>query len=144
MHHPSAQVVSYNLKTIKLPPKKVQYFLWVTMTSKKLHLTVTIAGLIISEGLYFNLDQKPRFRKVLDLVINVSKWYQSPNRNIISKYLYDGKYDQNMESNLSLIKKESHIFGLLFLGNIAIISIIPLLDILVSRKKYSSSCIRIF
>ena len=37
-----------------------------------------------------------------------------------------------MERNLSLIEKESDIFGLLFIGDGATISRVPLLNILVS------------
>ena len=44
-------------------------------------------------------------------------------------------HDQNMERNLSLIEKESDIFGLLFLGDGTTISRVPLLNILVSGKK---------
>ena len=73
---------------------------------------------------------------MLDLAINVSKGYQSPNRNIICKNLLDVIHDQNMERNLSLIKKESDIFGLLFLGDGDNISITPLLNILVSEKIF--------
>ena len=40
-----------------------------------------------------------------------------------------------MEKNLSLIEKESEIFGLLFIGDGATISRVPLLNILVSGKK---------
>ena len=36
------------------------------MTSNETHLTVAIADLVISEGLSFNLSQKPRFKKVLE------------------------------------------------------------------------------
>ena len=64
----------------------------------------------------------------------VSKCYQPPNRKLISIYLLDVIHNQKMESNLSLIKKESDIFGLLFLGDGATISRIPLLKILVSGK----------
>ena len=42
---------------------------------------------------------------------------------------------QNMERNLSLIEKESEIFGLLFLGDGVTISRVPLLNILVSGKN---------
>ena len=65
------------------------------------------------------------------------KSYQPPNRNLISKDLLDAIHDQNMERNLSLIKKESDIFGLLFLGDGTTISRIPLLNLLVSGKKIS-------
>ena len=44
-------------------------------------------------------------------------------------------HDHNMESNLSLIEKESGIFGFLFRGDGATISRVPLLDILVSGKN---------
>ena len=57
------------------------------ITSNKTLLTLSISDLIISKGLSFNLAQKPRFKKVLDLERNVSKGYQHPNRNIISKDL---------------------------------------------------------
>ena len=102
------------------------------MTSNETRLTFTITDIIIYEGLSFNLSQKPRFKKVLDLARNVSKCYQPPNRNIISKYILYVIHDHNMERNLSLIKKESDIFGLLFIGDGAKIYRIPLLNILVS------------
>ena len=41
------------------------------MTSHETRLTVAISDLIISEGLSFNLSQKPRFKKVLDLARTV-------------------------------------------------------------------------
>ena len=82
------------------------------MTSDETRLTVAIDYLIISEGLSFNLSQKPRFKKVLDLGKTVSKRYQLPNRKLISKDFLDVIHHQNMERNLSLIKKESEIFGL--------------------------------
>ena len=45
------------------------------MTSKKTHLTLKIADIIISGGLSFNITQKPRFNKVIDLARNLSKFY---------------------------------------------------------------------
>ena len=75
------------------------------MTYNETRLTVAIADLIISEGLSFNLYQKPRFNKVLNLARTVSKCYQPPNRKLISKYLLDAIHDQNTERNLSLIKR---------------------------------------
>ena len=105
------------------------------MTSNETRLTVEIADLVISEGLSFNLSQKPRFKKVLELARTVSKCYQPPNRKLISKDILDLIHDQNMERNLSLTKNESDIFGLLFLGDSATIFRIPLLNILVSGKN---------
>ena len=105
------------------------------MTSNETHITVVIADLVIYEGLSFNLSQKPRFKKVLDLARTVSKCYQPPSRNLISKDILDVIHDQNMERNLSLIKKDSDIFGFLFLGDGATISRIRLLNILVSVKN---------
>ena len=75
------------------------------MTSNETRLTFAITDIIIYEGLSFNLSQKPRFKKVLDLARNVSKCYQPPNINIITKDILDVIHDQNMERNLSLIKK---------------------------------------
>ena len=99
-------------------------------------LTVAFYDLLISKGLFFNLAQKPRFKKVLDLARNVSKSYQPPNRKLIQKELLDFIHEQMMESNLCLIEKESDLFGLLFLGDVGTISRIPLLKILVSRKIF--------
>ena len=79
------------------------------MTSNETRLTVAIADLIISEGLSFNLSQKPRFKKVLESARTVSKCYQPPNRKLTSKDILDAIHDQNMERNLSLIEKESDI-----------------------------------
>ena len=105
------------------------------MTPNETRLKVAIADLIISEGLSFNLSQKPMFKKVLDLARTVSKSYQPLNRNLISKDILDVIHDQKMERNLRLIKKESDIFEFLFLGDGATISKIPLLNILVSVKN---------
>ena len=75
------------------------------MTSNETRLTVAIADLIISEWLSFNPSQKPRLKKVLELARTVSKCYQPPNINLISKDILDVIHDQNTESNLILIEK---------------------------------------
>ena len=110
------------------------------MTSNETPRTVSMSNLIIYEGLYLQMNQKPRFKKVLYLARNMSKGYQPPNRDLISKYLLDVIHDHNMERNLILISEESDIFGLLFLGDGSTISRIPLLNKLVS-EKYFSICI---
>ena len=76
------------------------------MASNESRLIVEIADIIIYEGLSFNLSQKPRFKKVLDLARTVSKCYQPPNRKLISKDILDVIHDQNMERNSSLVKKQ--------------------------------------
>ena len=105
------------------------------ITSNNTCLAITIADLIISEGLPFNISQKPIFKKVLELSRNVSKTYITPNRKLISKELLDIIQEQNMKINLAMIKKEADIFGLLFLGDGATISRCPLLNILASAKN---------
>ena len=75
------------------------------MISNETRLTVTIADLIISEGLSLNLSHKPRFKKVMELSRTVSECYQPPNKKLISKDHLDEIHDQNMERSLSLIKK---------------------------------------
>ena len=79
------------------------------MSSNETSLSVEISDLIISEVLSFNLDQKPRFKKVINLARNLSKGYNPPNRNLIAKYILDFIHDQNMQSNLSMIKKEAEL-----------------------------------
>ena len=56
------------------------------MSSNEASLIVKIDDLVISEGISFNTDQK-KFKKVLYLSRNVSKGYNPPKINIISKYL---------------------------------------------------------
>ena len=55
------------------------------MTFNETRLTVEISDLIISEGLSFNISQKPRFKKVLELARTVSKCYQSSKQKAFIK-----------------------------------------------------------
>ena len=66
------------------------------ITSNDTRLTTAIADLIISEGLPFNLAQKPRSKKLLELSRNVLKTYIPPNRKLISKELLDVIHEENM------------------------------------------------
>ena len=75
------------------------------MTHNETRLTVSIADLIISEGFYFNLAQKPMFKKILYLEITMSKIYQPPNIKLISKYILGVIHYHKMERKLSLIQK---------------------------------------
>ena len=100
------------------------------MTYNETCLTVAIADLVIYEGISFNLSQKPNFKKVLYLERTVSTIYQTPNRKLVYKDLLGVINYQNMERNLVLIKKESDIFGSLFLGDGATTSRITLLIVL--------------
>ena len=104
------------------------------ITSNDTRLTIAIADLILSEGLPYNLSQKPRFNKVLELSGNVLKTYIPPNIKLVNKKLLDVIHEQNIKSNLAMIKKEADIFGLLFLGDGDTISRCPLLNILASAK----------
>ena len=52
------------------------------MTSNETLLTVAISDLIISEGLSFNLSQKPRFKKVLELARTVSNFINPPTESL--------------------------------------------------------------
>ena len=60
-----------------------------SITSNETRITVAIVDIIIDEVLSFNLSQKPRFKKVLELSSNVTKSYIPPTRNILSKELLD-------------------------------------------------------
>ena len=87
IHHCLAQAIAHHLTSIKLLPKKVHFVIeernqQKMMTSKETRLTVAIVYLIISEGIYFNLDPKPRFKKVIGLGKYVSKSYQPQTKNI--------------------------------------------------------------
>ena len=62
IHHPSAQSVANHLRAIQKLLKKVQFFSMgdnntqMMMNYNETQITVAIANLIISEGLYFNLS----------------------------------------------------------------------------------------
>ena len=100
-----------------------------------LSLTIAIADSIISEGFPFNISQKPRFEKVLNLASNVSKTDKPHKRNLIYKELLGGIHEQNTKSNLEMIKNEAEIFRLLFLGHGTTISRCQLLNIMVSGEN---------
>ena len=55
------------------------------ITSNNIHITIAISDLIISEGLSFNLYQKPRFKNLLELAINVPKKYIPTKKKLIPK-----------------------------------------------------------
>ena len=112
------------------------------MTSNETRRTVEISNFIISGSLSFNISQKPRFKEVMDLEINVSKFYQPKNRSLIPKDLMGVICDQNMESNLSLIKKRFRYFWIVtsrlwchYLQNSTV-------EHISFREKSSSRCIR--
>ena len=67
---------------------------------------------------------------------NVSKGYQPTNIKLISKDLMNVIHYHYTERKLSLIKEESVIFGLLFLGDDATISRMLPLNIMVSGKIF--------
>ena len=73
------------------------------MTSNETRLMVAISDLIVYWGLSLNIAQKYRFKKVLDLKINVLKGYQIPNKNILSTDFLGVIHYQNMKKNLNLI-----------------------------------------
>ena len=74
--------------------------------SSKYHPTVAIADLTISEDLSFNIDQKPSLNNVLELEQNLSKYYNNPNSNLVSKDLLYVIHDHNTKRNLAMIEKE--------------------------------------
>ena len=98
-------------------------------------LTISIADLIILKVLCFNISQKPRLKKVMELARNVYNTYIPPNRKSISKELIGFIHEQNTKRNLAMIKKEAEIFGLLFLGDGDTISRLPLLNIMASGEN---------
>ena len=91
IHHLSAHDVANLLLSNPTTPQRGSIFFTgdnntqKMMTSNETRLTVAITDFIISEGLSFNLSQKHRFKKVLELSRTVSKCYQPPNRKLISK-----------------------------------------------------------
>ena len=72
------------------------------------------------------------FQKVLYLARNISKDYNPPNIKLVVKDLLDVIHNDNMKSNLVMIKNDPDNLRLLFLGDGAKFSITPLLNILVS------------
>ena len=68
-----------------------------------MHLTSAIADLVISEGLYLNMDPKPRPKKVLELARSYSKDKSTPDRKLIYKYLLGLIHGQIMQRNLTMV-----------------------------------------
>ena len=101
-----------------------------------------MAGLIIYEVLYLNLNQKPRFEKVLELAGNISNYYIPPNIKLIPKELLDVIHEQKIKNNLTMVKNEADIFGLLFLGDGTTTIRNLLLDIIASGGVYICYCCR--
>ena len=73
------------------------------ITSNDISLTIAIADFIILEILSFNISQKPRFKKILELTRNIYKTYITPKRKLISKQLLDVIHKHNMKRNLAII-----------------------------------------
>ena len=44
---------------------------------------------------------------MLDLAINVPKFYEHPNKKVIPRYLIDLIHDKKIKGNLNSIRKES-------------------------------------
>ena len=97
-----------------------------------MHLRVRISYLVVCEDLSLNMYQKPKFKKVLDSAGTFSTSYNPPNRKIISKFLLDVINGHNIQRNSMIIKKESEILGLSFLGDGATITRTPLFKTLFS------------
>ena len=80
IYHPSKKRCSTSPDNNKITPKKGSIFCMgdhntqKMMTLNKTRITVAIANLIISEGISFSLAQKHKFKKVLDLARNMSKF----------------------------------------------------------------------
>ena len=101
-------------------PKKVQVFLWETIKHRRWWLVMrhglqlqSLISLIMKVFLPIYLRNLGSIR-VLDLEITVSKSYQPPNRNILSKDILDVVHDQNTERKLSLIKTNLIFFNCYF------------------------------
>ena len=72
------------------------------------------------------------FKKVLYLERTVFKIYNPSHKKLIAKYVLDFIHDQNIQKNLSIIKNEAKMFGVLFIGDGATISKTALLKMLFS------------
>ena len=81
---------------------------------------------------------------MLNLERNMSKDYQFPNKNLVSKDILDTIHDQKMVRNLSLIKKSDRYFGFLFLGDDDTIYRITLLNMFGSSKNLTVSVLVLF
>ena len=56
--------------------------------SNETFLTISVANIIVSEIISFNISHKLIFKKVMELARNVSNTYTPPNRNLKSKKLH--------------------------------------------------------
>ena len=142
IHYFPAQALSYHPELNQwITNKVICYFLVVINPIKRIssndtYLIVAIVYIIVSKGLYFNLSQNRRLKKVLDLSINLSKVYNNPRRNLISRDLLDVIHNQNMQSKLIMINSKQ-IFWFSFGGGGAKISRYRLLKLFILSKNIS-------
>ena len=101
------------------------------MTSNYTRLTVVISDIIISEGLSFNIHQKPMFKKVLYLEKMCQRLSTSKQNYYIQGYHGCNSLSEHGKE-IEFDKKTSDVFELLFLDDGANISRIALLKIFVS------------
>ena len=78
--------------------------------------------------------KKPILKKVLESAKNVSNTYIPPKIKLISNEPIDFINEKNKKSNLTMIKQEAKIFGMLYFGSGTAISRYPLLYIMVCRR----------
>ena len=68
-----------------------------------LHYQLLILNILVL--CFFNIYQKPQFKKVLVLAKNISNFHNPQNINIFTKNLLDVINYENIKRNLIMIKK---------------------------------------
>lgn len=106
-------------------------------------LTMAIADMIHSCGLPFSLASHHKFGRVLTLARNASKKYTPPGRNQVGGTLLDLNYNIYKEKMMTLLQKESDLYGLSYFGDGATVHKSPLLNILASSVHLPVACLRI-
>ena len=105
--------------------------------SNEADLHMAIADLCHAEGVQFTIGESARFQKVLNLARTVGPNYKPPNRNEIGGELLDLNWKIYSEESNKNLTDEADVFGLAFLGDLATVKRMPLVNVLSSAFNVS-------
>ena len=100
--------------------------------SNEADLDMAIADMCHADGLPWNIGESARFQKVLHLARAIGPAYKPPNRNDVGGELLDLNWKTYCTASNKNLTDEADTFGLSFLGDMATIRRLPLVNIISS------------
>ena len=99
-------------------------------SSHNTRLSAAIGEMIYGHGLPFSLCESQLLANVVQAARCVGSDYKLPNRNYVGGTMLTASYNCKHEEFLGKLKKDSHIFGIAFMGDGATIKKFPLTSVL--------------